>query len=61
MEQGGQMPTEWGATIPGKLSDQCPIALPRLKDCVDFVVCLGGDGVILHANMLFQSNIPPVR
>ena len=25
------------------------------------MVCLGGDGVILHANYLFQSNIPPVR
>ena len=32
----------------------------RLAEHVDFVVCLGGDGVILHANYLFQSNIPPV-
>jgi len=32
----------------------------RLADCVDFVVCLGGDGVILHASGLFNHNIPPV-
>jgi len=28
---------------------------------VDFVVCLGGDGVILHASGLFSGHIPPVR
>ncbi len=27
---------------------------------VDFVVCLGGDGVIIHASMLFKRNVPPV-
>ncbi|GAX83042.1 hypothetical protein CEUSTIGMA_g10468.t1 [Chlamydomonas eustigma] len=32
----------------------------RLAEHVDFVICLGGDGVILHANYLFQSSIPPV-
>eukprot|EP00798_Chlamydomonas_sp_ICE-L_P002787 gene2787-12662_t len=32
----------------------------RLAEFVDFVVCLGGDGVILHASALFRSNIPPV-
>jgi hypothetical protein len=34
--------------------------LRRLADFVDFVCCLGGDGVILHASMLFRSSIPPV-
>ena len=27
---------------------------------VDFVVCLGGDGVLLHASMLFKHSIPPL-
>jgi len=32
----------------------------RLADYIDFVCCLGGDGVILHASSLFHSAIPPV-
>jgi NAD kinase len=32
----------------------------RLANHVDFVVCLGGDGVILHASSLFKQHIPPV-
>jgi NAD+ kinase len=32
----------------------------RLADHIDFVVCLGGDGVILHASSLFKQHIPPV-
>ena len=32
----------------------------RLHQHVDFVVCLGGDGTILHASSLFQWAIPPV-
>lgn len=31
-----------------------------LEDIVDFVVCLGGDGVILHSSSLFARAIPPV-
>ena len=27
---------------------------------IDLVVCLGGDGVILHASSLFQQSVPPV-
>lgn len=27
---------------------------------VDFVACLGGDGVILHASNLFRGAVPPV-
>lgn len=34
--------------------------LCRLHSYVDFVVCLGGDGTILHASSLFQRAIPPV-
>jgi NAD+ kinase len=34
--------------------------ISRLADYVDFVVCLGGDGVILHASSLFRRHIPPV-
>ena len=32
----------------------------RLHMYIDFVVCLGGDGVLLHASYLFKRAIPPV-
>jgi NAD+ kinase len=32
---------------------------PRIADAVDFVVCLGGDGVILHASTLFGNGAAP--
>lgn len=32
----------------------------RLGDFIDFVVCLGGDGVILHTSQLFQRHVPPI-
>lgn len=32
----------------------------RLGDFIDFVVCLGGDGVILHTSQLFRSHVPPI-
>nr|VDD43212.1 unnamed protein product [Brassica oleracea] len=31
-----------------------------LHERVDFVACLGGDGVILHASNLFKGAVPPV-
>ena len=31
-----------------------------LHECVDFVVCMGGDGLVLHASSLFRRAIPPV-
>ncbi|QHO47363.1 NAD kinase 2 [Arachis hypogaea] len=31
-----------------------------LHDQVDFVACLGGDGVILHASNLFGGAVPPI-
>lgn len=31
-----------------------------LADRVDFVVCLGGDGLILHVSTLFERAVPPV-
>jgi NAD+ kinase len=34
--------------------------LERLHLHIDFVVCLGGDGVLLHASALFKRAIPPV-
>lgn len=50
---------------PQRPCNQCPLLCtcvrPRsLAECVDFVVCLGGDGVILHASGLFDDNVPPV-
>lgn len=38
-----------------------PHEVRRLAEMVDFVVCLGGDGVILHASYLFRKHCPPVR
>jgi NAD+ kinase len=32
----------------------------RLHKAIDFVVCLGGDGVLLHASSLYKRAIPPV-
>lgn len=32
----------------------------NLHERIDFVVCLGGDGVILHASNLFRNAVPPV-
>ncbi|TVU26227.1 hypothetical protein EJB05_28764 [Eragrostis curvula] len=31
-----------------------------LHERVDFVTCLGGDGVILHASNLFRTSVPPI-
>lgn len=31
-----------------------------LHEKVDFVVCLGGDGLILHVSRVFQTAVPPV-
>lgn len=31
-----------------------------LDKIVDFVICLGGDGIILHASTLFKTAMPPV-
>jgi len=35
-------------------------AVGPLDKIVDFVVCLGGDGIILHASTLFKKAMPPV-
>ena len=32
----------------------------ELASVVDLVVCLGGDGTMLHANKIFQNQMPPV-
>lgn len=31
-----------------------------LHEIVDFVICLGGDGLILHVSTLFRTAVPPV-
>eukprot|EP00195_Chlamydomonas_chlamydogama_P008652 CAMPEP_0202892086 /NCGR_PEP_ID=MMETSP1392-20130828/1922_1 /ASSEMBLY_ACC=CAM_ASM_000868 /TAXON_ID=225041 /ORGANISM="Chlamydomonas chlamydogama, Strain SAG 11-48b" /LENGTH=384 /DNA_ID=CAMNT_0049575965 /DNA_START=530 /DNA_END=1684 /DNA_ORIENTATION=+ len=44
----------------GRVFTFMPEEADRLAEFVDFVVCLGGDGVILHASYLFRGYIPPV-
>eukprot|EP01112_Ceratiomyxa_fruticulosa_P010154 TRINITY_DN2676_c0_g2_i6.p1 TRINITY_DN2676_c0_g2~~TRINITY_DN2676_c0_g2_i6.p1 ORF type:complete len:339 (-),score=54.18 TRINITY_DN2676_c0_g2_i6:78-1094(-) len=34
--------------------------LPLPYHIVDFIICIGGDGTLLHANSLFKRRIPPV-
>ncbi|XP_062848925.1 NAD kinase b isoform X2 [Trichomycterus rosablanca] len=31
-----------------------------ISDCIDLIVCLGGDGTLLYASSLFQNSVPPV-
>lgn len=31
-----------------------------LTDKIDFIICLGGDGTLLYASLLFQRSVPPV-
>ncbi|KAG7329847.1 hypothetical protein KOW79_006069 [Hemibagrus wyckioides] len=31
-----------------------------ISDCIDLIVCLGGDGTLLYASSLFQGSVPPV-
>ena len=33
---------------------------PDLHCYVDFIVCLGGDGLMLHAAHIFGASIPPI-
>lgn len=42
---------------------KCPTFDPEceaLHGLFDFVVCLGGDGTLLHVSSLFRENVPPV-
>ncbi|KAE8743314.1 hypothetical protein FOCC_FOCC011095 [Frankliniella occidentalis] len=32
----------------------------ELTDKIDFIICLGGDGTLLYASLLFQRSVPPV-
>ncbi|KAM9501251.1 NAD kinase b isoform 1-T1 [Clarias gariepinus] len=31
-----------------------------ISDCIDLIMCLGGDGTLLYASSLFQGSVPPV-
>ncbi|KAL1269206.1 hypothetical protein QQF64_031495, partial [Cirrhinus molitorella] len=31
-----------------------------ISNCVDFIICLGGDGTLLYASSIFQESVPPV-
>eukprot|EP00741_Cyanophora_paradoxa_P017902 tig00021036_g17291.t1 len=46
-----------------ELSHLTPYAQSQEKELdgmIDFVVCLGGDGLILHVSQLFKNAVPPV-
>jgi NAD+ kinase len=34
--------------------------IPTLHTHIDFIICLGGDGLMLHAAYLFGKYIPPM-
>jgi NAD+ kinase len=36
------------------------VKISDLHERIDFVTCLGGDGLILHASNLFRTSVPPV-
>ncbi|XP_031353570.1 NAD kinase-like isoform X1 [Photinus pyralis] len=31
-----------------------------LTDKIDFIICMGGDGTLLYASLLFQQSVPPI-
>ncbi|XP_076828145.1 NAD kinase b isoform X2 [Brachyhypopomus gauderio] len=31
-----------------------------ISNCIDLIICLGGDGTLLYASSLFQNSVPPV-
>nr|XP_014342008.1 PREDICTED: NAD kinase-like [Latimeria chalumnae] len=31
-----------------------------ISNCIDLIICLGGDGTLLYASSLFQRSVPPV-
>ena len=33
---------------------------PEAQNMLDLIICLGGDGTILHANTFFKHSMPPV-
>eukprot|EP00794_Sanderia_malayensis_P015212 gene15212-16783_t len=43
-----------------KESLQCPKSNEHLEEIIDLVVCLGGDGTLLHTSSLFQKGCPPI-
>ena len=49
-----------GPAAASYLDTYTPDEADALHECVDFVVCLGGDGLVLHASSLFRRAIPPV-
>ena len=40
--------------------DRLRVFHDHISDRVDLIVCLGGDGTLLHASSLFQAGVPPV-
>lgn len=40
--------------------EYCRDGRDDLTDKIDFIVCLGGDGTLLYASLLFQQSVPPV-
>ena len=43
-----------------ELTEHWRVIHNRLGEFVDFIVCIGGDGVLLHAAHLFKQSVPPI-
>ncbi|KPP71066.1 NAD kinase-like [Scleropages formosus] len=38
----------------------CLTGYDDISNCIDLIICLGGDGTLLYASSLFQGSVPPV-
>lgn len=36
------------------------VSVNTLVDRIDLIICLGGDGTVLHVCSLFQQAVPPI-
>jgi len=44
----------------GAIKEQINIFSPEHAVKIDLLICMGGDGTLLHANSIFQHSVPPI-